>query len=149
MNESDRYPDDSDRRRFVKGVVGSAALAGVGTGSAGVLDLATSLPGEGGGATEFIGIENVGGPAPRRMAQIPVTIDEEGYLEGVWPEVREVEGPQGQTVRVASMDLGGVTYSSRWFQYCGVQTLPGIAPDADQDEFIRYFLQGNRQQRDG
>ncbi|PSP66362.1 cytochrome B, partial [Halobacteriales archaeon QS_1_69_70] len=29
---SDKYPSDSGRRRFVKGVVGSAALSGVGVG---------------------------------------------------------------------------------------------------------------------
>jgi Rieske Fe-S protein len=129
---------ETDRRRFVKGVVGSAALAGAGTASAGLVNVATVPPGEGGGATEFVGIENVAGPAPRGMPVIPVEVDEEGYLRGVWPDVKEVEGPEGRTNTVAETELGGVTYSSRWFQYCGVQTLPGVAPDVDQDEFFRY-----------
>jgi Rieske Fe-S protein len=50
--------------------------------------------------------------------------------------VKEVsEG--GRTIQVAETELGGITYSSEWFQYCGVQTYPGVRPGEDQDNFFR------------
>ncbi|MFC4551441.1 MULTISPECIES: ubiquinol-cytochrome c reductase iron-sulfur subunit [Halorussus] len=135
--DDDKYPPESGRRRFVKGVVGSAALVGIGTAGAVSVNTATSPTGAGGGIVQYYGVENVAGPAPRGMPQIPIEIDSEGYLKGVWPEVKEVE-EQGQTVTVAEMNLGGITYTSEWFQYCGVQTYPGVDPEADQDNFFRY-----------
>jgi Rieske Fe-S protein len=137
--DEDKYPVESDRRRFVKGVVGSATLAGVGTTAAVSIDSTTEQQGAGGGATVAMAIENTDGPAPRGMPQIPIEI-EGGELKGVWPEVKEVE-QQGQTVTVAETEDfkdTGVTYSSRWFQYCGVQSYTGLKPDADQDNFFRY-----------
>jgi Rieske Fe-S protein len=136
-DESDKYPEETGRRRFVKGVVGSAALATVGVGSAATLNLSTSPSGRGGGITQFFGIEIVSGPAPNGMPQIPVEIDDEGYLRGVFPEPQTVE-QQGRQVQVAETQIGGITYSSEWFQYCGVQTYPGVRPDADQDNYFRY-----------
>ena len=134
--DEDKYPTESGRRRFVKGVVGSAALAGIGTGGAAAINTATQRSGVGGGITQYIGIEKTDGPAPRGMPIIPVEVDSEGALKGVWPEVRtETEG--GQEIQVAEMDLGGVTYSSTWFQYCGVQNYQGVVPDADQDNVLR------------
>ena len=136
-DEDDKYPDESGRRRFVKGVVGSASLVGVGTATAAGINSATAPTGAGGGIIQYFGVENTDGPAPRSMPQIPVEIDDEGYLKGVWPEVQEVT-EQGQTFTVAQTELGGITYSSEWFQYCGVQTYPGVVPDADQDNYFRY-----------
>ena len=138
MSDRDRPEPETDRRQFVKGVVGSAALTGAGTAGAGVLNVTTSPGGKGGGHTEFVGIENVAGPAPRGMPMIPIEIDDEGYLTGVWPELKEIEGPEGRTLTVAEEEIGELTYSSAWFQYCGVQALPGITPDAEQDEYFRY-----------
>ncbi len=134
--DEDKYPKETGRRRFVKGVVGSAALASVGVGGAAALDTATSPTGVGGGITQFIGIENTDGPAPRGMPIIPLEIDGDGALKGLWPEVQE-ETQSGRTVKVAKTDIGGVTYSNAWFQYCGVQNYEGIAPSADQDNFLR------------
>ncbi|UPV73455.1 ubiquinol-cytochrome c reductase iron-sulfur subunit [Halorussus limi] len=135
--EDDKYPESTGRRRFVKGVVGSASLAGVGTAAAAGINSTTSPTGAGGGITKFMAMENTAGPAPRGMPQIPVEIDSEGYLKGVWPDVKTVK-QQGREVKVAEMELGGVTYSAEWFQYCGVQTYPGVQPDADQDNYFRY-----------
>ncbi|WP_348607850.1 ubiquinol-cytochrome c reductase iron-sulfur subunit [Halobaculum rarum] len=130
--DDDKYPGESGRRRFVKGVVGGAALAGVGaTGSAAVNSLTTS-PGAGGGATEAMAIENTAGPAPRGMPQVPVEIQSDGTIKGVWPEVETIQ-EGGRTVNVAEMDLGGMTYSSEWFQYCGVETYEGIQPQYESD----------------
>ena len=139
MSESDKYPEDSGRRRFVKGVVGGAALAGVGTAGAAAINSATTSPGTGGGSTVAYAIDNTAGPAPRGMPVIPIEIDSEGFLKGVWPEVQELE-EQGQTVTVARTENfrgAGFTYSSQWFQYCGVQSYQGIQPGYDGDNFFR------------
>lgn len=128
----DKYPSQSGRRRFVKGVVGSAALAGVGVGGAATVDLATQPSGGGGGPTPYVGLTLLGGPAPRGMPYIPVRIDDNGDLKGLWPEVEEVT-EAGTTYEVAKTQLGGQTYSSEWYQYCGRQTAKGVVPSADQD----------------
>ncbi|MFB6186179.1 MAG: ubiquinol-cytochrome c reductase iron-sulfur subunit [Halobacteriaceae archaeon] len=136
-SEADKYPESSSRRRFVKGVVGSASLLGLGVGAGSMVNLMTSPSGTGGGETSFFGIKNTAGPAPRAMPQIPIEIDEDGYLKGVYPTVETVER-QGKTVKVAKMELGGITYSVNWFQYCGVQGYEGIDPEYDGDNYFRY-----------
>ena len=133
---SDKYPSDSGRRRFVKGVVGSAALSGVGVGGAATVNLATQPAGGGGGPTEFVGIQLQGGPAPRGMPYIPIEIDDNGDIRGVWPEAEEVT-EDGVTFLQAEQEVGGRTYSTEWFQYCGRQQSEGIQPDADKDNYFR------------
>lgn len=120
----------------MKGVGGGSALAGAGTGGAAVIDAATADRGEGGGATRYRGARNVGGPAPRAMPQIPLEIDDEGYLRGIRPETKEIER-DNETVTVAREELGGVTYSRKWFQYCGVRNYPGLRLE-DRDNYLRY-----------
>jgi Rieske Fe-S protein len=137
MAEDDKYPGESGRRRFVKGVVGSAALSSVGATTAGAINPMTSATGVGGGATTFVGIQNTDGPAPRGMPMIPVRVDDAGELRGYWPEEEEVQ-EGGRTVTIAEEELGGQLYSSQWFQYCGVETYPGVRPGADQDNYFRY-----------
>jgi len=136
MADEDKYPSQTGRRRFVKGVVGAGALAGVGTGAAAAIGTATSPTGAGGGITTFKGIANIAGPAPRGMPVVPIEIQDDGTIKGVWPEVKEVE-EAGKTIKVAEMELGGTTYSSEWFQYCGVQTYEGIQPDFESDNVFR------------
>ncbi|MES3516653.1 MAG: Rieske 2Fe-2S domain-containing protein [Natronomonas sp.] len=133
---SDKYPSESGRRRFVKGVVGSAALAGVGVTGAATIDLSTTASGAGGGVTPFVGIERVSGPAPRGMPYVPVEVDSEGYIRGRWPDAEEVT-EAGITFTVAEEELGGQRYSTEWFQYCGRQNSPGVVPDEDQDNYFR------------
>ncbi|PSP47924.1 cytochrome B [Halobacteriales archaeon QH_7_69_31] len=133
---SDKYPSDSGRRRFVKGVVGSAALSGVGVGGAATVNLATQPAGGGGGPTEFVGIQLQGGPAPRGMPYIPIEIEDNGDIRGVWPEAEEVT-EDGVTFLQAEQEVGGRTYSTEWFQYCGRQQSEGIQPDADKDNYFR------------
>ncbi|WP_158059195.1 Rieske 2Fe-2S domain-containing protein [Halorussus halophilus] len=135
--DADKYPPEDGRRRFVKGIVGSAALTGIGTAGATVLNATTTIGGGTGGPTDYVGIENTDGPAPRGMPIIPITIDDDGYLKGVWPEVKQKELDNGETIRITSQQIGEVTYTGRWFQYCGVQTAEGLRPEADQDNFLR------------
>lgn len=125
--DDDKYPGDSGRRRFVKGVVGGASLAGVGAVGSATVNSLTASSGSGGGATEAMAIENVAGPAPRGMPQIPIRIDDQGAILGVWPKV-ETRTEQGVKVQVAETQIGGRTYSTEWFQYCGVETYKGIQP---------------------
>ncbi|ELZ78423.1 menaquinol--cytochrome-c reductase [Haloferax larsenii JCM 13917] len=150
MSDSDKYPDDSGRRRFVKGVVGGAALAGVGTTGAAAINSATTSPGAGGGPTQAYAIENTAGPAPRGMPQIPIEIDSDGFIKGVWPEVKTVT-QNGIDIKIAETDDykgSGVTYSSAWFQYCGVQSYGGLAPDYESDNYFRADSGGYDWQKD-
>jgi Rieske Fe-S protein len=135
--DEDKYPPESGRRRFVKSVVGSGALAGTGTGATALLGATTSSTGSTGGPTDYVGIENTAGPAPRGMPIVPITTDDEGYLTGIWPEVVEEELPDGSVILRTEQELGGVTYSGRWFQYCGVQNAAGLQPDGDRDNYLR------------
>ena len=130
--DEDKYPAESGRRRFVKGVVGSAALSTVGAGGAAALDTATSSAGIGGGTTTYVAIENTAGPAPRGMPLIPLTI-ESGELTGVWPEFDSERGI------AIDDDFGGsgIPYSSQMLQYCGLQTAEGVYPQADQNNTFR------------
>jgi Rieske Fe-S protein len=134
--DEDKYPTQTGRRRFVKGVVGSATLAGVSAGAAASLNAATSSTGAGGGTTKYIGITNTSGPAPRGMPVIPMEVTSEGELRGVWPEVSQ-ETSGGRTITVAKQNVGGMTYSSSWFQYCGVQQYPGTQPTADANNMFK------------
>ena len=142
MANDDIYPVESDRRRFVKGVVGSAAIAGLGASTVAAVNTATAPTGGGGGIRQFYGIERTAGPAPRGMPQIPLEIDDEGYLRGIWPEPeqREVEGT---TFLVAEQEIADINYTTEWYQYCGVQNFPGFQPDADQNDHLLYD-QGGR-----
>ncbi|MFB6125814.1 MAG: ubiquinol-cytochrome c reductase iron-sulfur subunit [Halolamina sp.] len=137
--DDDKYPGGSGRRRFVKGVVGGSALAAVGaTGSAAINSVTTS-PGKGGGTTQAMAIENTAGPAPRGMPQIPVEIDDEGYLKGAWPDIQSVNqgGRQVQIARTEDYKGSGITYSSEWYQYCGVESYEGIQPTYESDNYFR------------
>jgi len=132
----DKYPSETGRRRFVKGVVGSSALSGVGVGGAATINLATQPAGGGGGPTEYVGVTLKGGPAPRGMPYIPIEIEDNGDIKGVWPGAQEVtEG--GVTFQEAKTEIGGRTYSTEWFQYCGRQQSEGIQPATDQDNYFR------------
>ena len=126
--DEDKYPAETGRRRFVSGVVGSAALSAVGVGGAAAADSLTDASGEGGGTTTFVAVENTAGPAPRGMPIIPIEING-GEISGIWPEYDEDEG-----VAIAR-DFGGsgIDYSSAWFQYCGIQSSTGVYPQAEAE----------------
>jgi Rieske Fe-S protein len=132
--DEDKYPAESGRRRFVKGVVGSAALSSVAAGGAAALDTTTGPLGAGGGRTNFFGIENTEGPAPRGMPIIPLEITSGGEIKGVQPtraeELSDAEASDG-------FNGSGVPYTYSWFQYCGVQSYAGLSPDYDSENLFR------------
>jgi Rieske Fe-S protein len=66
------------------------------------------------------------------MPIIPIEISSGGEIGGLWPEVEEVSSG-GQTTYIAETDVGGFTYSSSWFQYCGVQSYASAQPRTDAD----------------
>ena len=136
MSASDKYPSESGRRRFVKGVVGGAALAGVGAMGSATVNTLTTAGGVGGGSTVATTIAHTGGPAPRGLPQIPVQVTDDGYIEGIWPETTTVT-QEGQEVEVAQQELGGKTYSGAWFQYCGVESQENVAPTFESDNIFR------------
>jgi len=70
------------------------------------------------------------------MPQIPIEIDSEGYIKGIWPDVETVT-QGGRQVQIAEMDIGGSTYSSEWFQYCGVEGYAGIQPGYESENYFR------------
>lgn len=132
MTEDDKYPAESGRRRFVKGVVGGATLAGVGaTGSATVNSL-THSAGVGGGQTVAMAIEQTGGPAPRGMPQIPLQITDEGHIEGIWPDTETIT-EEGIEIDVARTEIGGRQYGGEWFQYCGMEGYENLDPNFEAD----------------
>ncbi|PAU82992.1 cytochrome B [Halorubrum salipaludis] len=136
MSQSDKYPAESGRRRFVKGVVGGAALAGVGAMGSATVNTLTTSGGVGGGSTVAMSIAHTGGPAPRGLPQIPVEVTDDGYIRGIWPEVQTVT-QEGREIEVAQEQLGGRTYSGEWFQYCGVESQENIDPNFESDNLFR------------
>ena len=129
--DEDKYPTESGRRRFVKGVVGSAALSSVGAGGAAALDATTGPLGAGGGRTNFFGIENVAGPAPRGMPIIPIEITDSGELRGQTPKRAEEVGTDSN-----GFNGSGVPYTWSWFQYCGIQSYAGLNPEYDSENLF-------------
>ncbi|ACM57886.1 Rieske 2Fe-2S domain-containing protein [Halorubrum lacusprofundi] len=133
MSQSDKYPAESGRRRFVKGVVGGAALSGVGAMGSATVNTLTTSGGVGGGSTIAMTIEKTGGPAPRGLPQVPVEVTDDGYIRGIWPETQTIT-QEGQEIQVAQEQLGGKTYTGAWYQYCGVESQENIEPDYEAED---------------
>jgi len=69
------------------------------------------------------------------MPQIPIEIDDEGFIKGVWPEI-QTETVEGVEIEVAREDIGGVTYSQEWFQYCGLESNNALDPSYESDNYF-------------
>ena len=138
MANDDKYPVESDRRRFVKGVVGGAALSGVMATGAVTVTSATTPAGGGGGIMNYFGANRTLGPAPRSLPQIPMEITDDGELAGIWPDPETETLDDGTEFVESAEEIGGVEYTTEWFQYCGLQTFEGIVPDEDEDILFRY-----------
>ncbi|MDY6778998.1 MAG: ubiquinol-cytochrome c reductase iron-sulfur subunit, partial [Halobacteria archaeon] len=95
------------------------------------VDLLTQKSGKGGGSIKYNGIEIVDGPAPRGMPQIPVEITSGGEIKGMAPKPSDgKEAP--------SMEIAGFEYKLDWFQYCGVQSYPGVYPSFESNNRFHY-----------
>lgn len=120
--------DGSRRRRFLAGLVSGSAIATAGITAATTLQRSTRA-GTWGGRIRYRGPRNVTGPADRALPQVPVAVDDDGYLHGRWPSSTEGQVP----VEV----IGGVRYSPEWFRYCEAEEHPGLRPAAGQDTLLR------------
>ncbi len=120
----------TSRRRFLTGVVGGGVAVGVGVVATTTLGSMTETP-NGGGPVTYRGISNRDGPATRALPQVPIRVDAEGYLHGVWPE------QPGQDGIVPTKEFGDVRYSANWFRYCDFADYPGFRPDSDADTYLR------------
>lgn len=114
-----------DRRSFVKtcvGVAGAGAIAASGLGMAAGL----AIPRKAGGALiRYFGAHKVGGPAPRGVPYIPITV-ENGVFVG---KVMEFETVGGE--KITNLD---------WYKYCGHAGAPGLQPGFTQDNTLTYFI---------
>ena len=138
MSEDDKYPPESGRRRFVKGVVGGGALAGVGATGAVSVNTLTTASGAGGGTVKARVVENTGGPAPRGMPQIPIEIDADGFIKGIWPEIttEKTQGVEYEIAKTEDFKGSGVAYSQEWFQYCGLESNNALTPSYESDNYF-------------
>lgn len=121
-------PSDTSRRRFLGGVVGGAVVGAVGVSGATVLGVSTPNA-RGGGLIRYRGMRRRGGPAPRALPQVPIGIDDNGYLYGKWPKTTK-DG-------VPATELGGVRYSADWFRYCAFTDYAGFDSAVEVDSYLR------------
>jgi Rieske Fe-S protein len=114
-----------DRRTFVKTCVGVAAGGAI---AASGLSMAAGLaiPRKAGGALiRYYGAHRVGGPAPRGVPLIPITV-EDGKFVGK-TSIPKFEGEGEQNV----LD---------WYKYCGHASAPGLSPEFTKDNTLTYFI---------
>lgn len=114
-----------DRRQFVKTAIGAATVGAVGATTAGlVVPLST-----GGGLKvrrfPYLGARRIGGPAPQGIPLIPLTVNDEGFLEGIpelgmFPDAKE-------------------PHSLEWYKYCSHEGAPGLRKGFTEDNVLRYF----------
>src|SRR5581483_9655393 len=121
-----------DRRSFVKtcvGVAGAGALAASGLSMAAGL----AIPRRAGGALiRYYGAHRVGGPAPRGVPLIPITVQDGKFV--------------GKTSILAfNKDTGKADPSLPpvnildWYKYCGHAGAPGLTPTFTNDNTLTYF----------
>lgn len=119
-----------DRRQFVKGSVAVAASAAIASGAvAGARALAEPRPAAG-PPIPYFGLHRVGGPAPRGVPLVPVTVSARGEFEGR----AAVDVPAGSALGPGPVDV------LAWYRYCGHQRAPGLGRAYAGDAVLRYFV---------
>ncbi len=115
-------PTGVDRRAFVKGAMGAAALGVAGAAGFGIFKQAAIVKPSTVKLVKYLGAKVlVGSPAPRGIPLIPVRVNEEGFVEGV---------PQDEDENYLD-----------WYRYCSHENAPGLAnPEFTKDNIIEYFL---------
>ncbi|MHB8604763.1 MAG: hypothetical protein ACYDCK_05860 [Thermoplasmatota archaeon] len=135
-----------DRRTFVKGCIGAAALAGIG-GATYSMAAAFEIPRRGGSTSvRYFGAQRVGGPAPRGVPIIPIFVNKDGNFEGkplVLPP--GVAAPASDVLKdpvqlAAFLKLNGGYNVLDWYKYCGHVTAPGLEVGFQTDNVLRYYL---------
>lgn len=120
-----------NRRAFVKtcvGVAGAGALAASGLSMAAGL----AIPRRAGGALlRYYGAHRVGGPAPRGVPLIPITVENGKFV--------------GKTTipyfdpKTDAVDPSKTTNILDWYKYCGHAGAPGLQPGFTNDNSLTYF----------
>lgn len=118
-------PGGMSRRSFVKTALGAATVGAVGATGAGLVVPLSTAGGLKIRRFPFLGARKIGGPAPQGIPLIPLTINKEGFIEGV-PELGAFEGSKEP-------------HSLEWYKYCAHEAAPGLRPEFTQDNVMRYF----------
>jgi len=123
-----------NRRAFVKtcvGVAGAGALAASGLSMAAGL----AIPRRAGGALiRYYGAHRVGGPAPRGVPLIPITVEDGKFVGKI--TVPTFDKDKG----AATTDPNSVHHILDWYKYCGHAGAPGLKPDFTKDNTLTYFI---------
>jgi Rieske Fe-S protein len=113
-----------NRRSFVKtcvGVAGAGALAASGLSMAAGL----AIPRRAGGALiRYYGAHRVGGPAPRGVPLIPITVEDGKFVGRI--TIPSFEDPSKE---INVLD---------WYKYCGHSGAPGLVPNFTNDNTLLY-----------
>ncbi len=106
-----------DRRSFVKACVGVAAAGSVGAAGFGLFKPLAIVKPSTSKIVKYLGAKVLtGSPAPRGLPLIPLSVNDEGYIEGI-PDHLD------------------------WYRYCSHEEAPGLAdPGSTSDNVLRYFL---------
>lgn len=115
-------PTGVDRRTFVKGAMGAAALGVAGAAGFTLFKQAAIVQPSTIKNVDYLGAKVLtGSPAPRGLPFMAVKVNDEGLVE-VLPEV------DGENL----LD---------WYRYCSKETAPGLAnPNFTDDNTVEYFL---------
>ncbi|MEA3199204.1 MAG: hypothetical protein QOE90_632 [Thermoplasmata archaeon] len=119
-----------NRRSFVKtcvGVAGAGALAASGLSMAAGL----AIPRRAGGALiRYYGAHRVGGPAPRGVPLIPITVQDGKFVgKTSIPAFDKGADKESTTETLNNLD---------WYKYCGHSGAPGLAPKFTNDNTLLY-----------
>jgi Rieske Fe-S protein len=121
-----------DRRSFVKTCVG---VAGVGALAASGLSMAAGLArprAPAGNLIRYYGAHRVGGPAPRGVPLVPITVQGGTFVGKITLPFFDVKAQQqdpSKTINVLD-----------WYKYCGHSGAPGLQPGFTQDNTLSYFI---------
>jgi hypothetical protein len=115
-------PTGVDRRTFVKGAMGAAALGVAGAAGFGIFKQSAIVRPSTIRNIEYLGARVLtGSPAPRGLPYIPIRVNDDGVVEGIPWDDRE--------------------HYLDWYRYCSHENTPGLAnPNFTDDNSLTYFM---------
>lgn len=115
-------PTGVDRRTFVKGAMGAAAIGVAGAAGFTLFKQAAIVQPSTIKNIKYLGAKVItGSPAPRGIPYMAVRVDDDGFVQ-VLPEIEDEN----------LLD---------WYRYCGKENAPGLAnPAFTDDNTVEYFL---------